>query len=333
MAEQLSIDVHSLGRIGRQIDEGCTAVFGIERLSGGASQETWSFVLKLADHERRCILRRASGGTFEHEAAAGMETEAGVIASVARHGVIVPTLLYVLKPEDGLGRGFVTAAVDGETIPRKIQRDSQFDAIRAHLPEQFGGILAAIHAVPLEDLPPLQPAGVQATLAILGDRLARLSAPRPVFALALAWLAGRAPAEVSPCLVHGDYRLGNLIIGPDGVRAVLDWELVHAGDPMEDLAYLCSTPWRFGRINAPVAGLGQRRALFEAYERAGGTPVDVARVQWWEVLASLRWGIQCALTLAMFHDGADGSVERAMIARRSSESEADLMRMIYLGDW
>ena len=69
--------------------------------------------------------------------------------------------------------------------------------------------------------------------------------------------------------MHGDFRHGNLIIGPDGVRAVLDWELAHTGDPMEDLGWICVNSWRFGEIDKPVGGFGTREELFAGYEAAG----------------------------------------------------------------
>ena len=78
--------------------------------------------------------------------------------------------------------------------------------------------------------------------------------------------------------MHGDFRHGNLIIGPDGVRAVLDWELAHLGDPMEDLGWICVNSWRFGEIDKPVGGFGTREELFAGYE-AAGRRVDPERVE------------------------------------------------------
>ena len=73
--------------------------------------------------------------------------------------------------------------------------------------------------------------------------------PHPAFELGLRWLAeARAPRPTPPALVHGDFRNGNFIVGPDGMRAVLDWELAHLGDPIEDLGWLCVKSWRFGNV-------------------------------------------------------------------------------------
>ena len=100
------------------------------------------------------------------------------------------------------------------------------------------------------------------------------------------------------------------------------------GDPMEDLAWLCVPSWRFGEIENPVGGFGQREALFAAYEAAGGQTVDPARVRFWEVLGTLQWGLMCSGMAEVFRSGTDPSVERAMIGRRASEVEIDLLDYI-----
>jgi aminoglycoside phosphotransferase (APT) family kinase protein len=128
--------------------------------------------------------------------------------------------------------------------------------------------------------------------------------------------------------VHGDFRLGNLIIGPEGVRSVLDWELGHVGDPMEDLAWLCVRSWRFGNDQLPVAGVGQREDLFAAYEAAGGRDVDPAVVHWWELFGNLRWGVICIMQARAYLDGLSQSVELATIGRRTAETEWELLNLM-----
>jgi len=97
---------------------------------------------------------------------------------------------------------------------------------------------------------------------------------------------------------------------------------------MEDLGWICVPSWRFGGIEKPVGGFGERRQLFAAYEAAGGAPVDPFRVRFWEVFGALQWGLMCAGMAEVYRSGMDASVERAMIGRRASEVEIDLLDYI-----
>ncbi|WP_373288347.1 phosphotransferase family protein [Chelatococcus reniformis] len=318
-----------LGRLAPRLAPGAVRISGLVRLSGGASQETWAFTVDGDSGAAALILRRAPGGFRQADTAAGLETEAAVIGAAGAAGVPVPPILHVLEPRDGIGRGFVTARVDGETIARKILRDEAFAPARRILARQCGEVLAAVARVPAAALPPLRTSTARAQLADVERRYRQMNAAKPVFELAFAWLADRCPDDkVAPVLVHGDFRNGNLIIGPDGIRAVLDWEVTHLGDPMEDLGWLCVNSWRFGALDKPAGGFGSREELFAGYEAAGGASVDPERVRFWEALGSLRWGISCTGMTATFRAGVDTTVERAMIARRASETEIDLMSLI-----
>jgi aminoglycoside phosphotransferase (APT) family kinase protein len=213
-------------------------------------------------------------------------------------------------------------------LARRVIRDPKFAAARARFAHDAGTILARIHAVDAS-----QAALRVTTPAIeveeIAARYRRTGHPRPVFDLALHWINNHLPAPSgAPKLVHGDFRNGNFIFGTDGVRAVLDWELAHRGDPMEDLGWLCINSWRFGMIDRPVGGIGDREALYVAYEAVAGVPVDRTAVHFWEVLGTLRWGTFCAAMVEWIRTGGDRSVERAMIARRASETEIDLMRLL-----
>ena len=147
--------------------------------------------------------------------------------------------------------------------------------------------------------------------------------PHPTFELAFRWLERNRPPLQRPTLVHGDFRLGNLMIGADGLRAVLDWELAHLGDPMEDLGWLCVKAWRFGAPK-PVAGVGDYRDLIDAYAAESGLEVDPDVVHWWEVLGTLKWGIMCIMQAQSHLSGAARSHELAAIGRRVCENEHDL---------
>jgi aminoglycoside phosphotransferase (APT) family kinase protein len=310
---------------------GATGVAGAARLSGGASQETWSFDIVRAQGNVAAILRRAPpfyGASPSPSRAAGLDAEATLMQLAHDAGLPSPRVLHVLKPEEGLGSGFIMVRVEGETIARKILRDEAFAAARPLLARQLGRVAAGIHGLPEAKLPKLRSMTSTQEIADLRREYHSADRPRPVFELALRWLAENDPgASREVTLVHGDFRHGNFIIGPDGIRAVLDWELAHFGDPMEDLGWICVNSWRFGEIDKPVGGFGTREELFAGYEEAGGK-ADPARVMFWEVMGTLRWGIMCGRMMQRFRNAPDHPMEQAMIGRRSSETEIDLLRLL-----
>jgi aminoglycoside phosphotransferase (APT) family kinase protein len=318
-----------LGRCVASWCPGATGVTNAIRLSGGASQETWSFDIAHPDGNIGAILRRAPAGYGAAPTrAAGLNAEAVLMQLAYDAGVPSPRVLHVLQPKDELGTGFIMERVEGETIPRKILRDDAFAQARPKLARQLGGVLARIHGLSLSQLPKLRQMTAAKEIAELERDYRSFDWPRPVFELALCWLRDHDPGPSQQVtLVHGDFRHGNLIIGPDGIRAVLDWELAHTGDSMEDLGWICVNSWRFGEIDKPVGGFGTREELFEGYE-AGGRHVDPERVMFWEVMGTLRWGVMCCGMMQRFRIGPEHSIERAMIGRRASETEIDLLRLL-----
>jgi len=323
-------DVHAAALAGvlRRCVGDATEVRDLRRLSGGANQETWSFEAAIAGGSLPLILRRTPGGVAGSAGSGlSLETEAKLIDLAGRSGVPVPGIRGILRPDDDLGSGFLMDRIPGETIARKILRDDEYADVRPRLARQCGSILAAIHGIATRDLPlAVSPARTQ--LDEYRSLYDAYDHPHPVFEIAFRWLADRIPAETPSRLVHGDFRNGNLVIGADGVRAVLDWELAHLGDPMEDLGWICVNSWRFGEIDRPVGGFGTREEMFAGYQAAGGGAVEAERVKWWETFGSLKWGIMCMTMYQIFRGGIDRSVERAAIGRRSSETEIDLLNLI-----
>lgn len=318
----------TLRALAPRLDPAGLGISGLRRLSGGATQEIWRFDLDLPDGKRPLIVRRAPGGTRVSEQGIGLEAEARLIAAAGAAGVPVPAVPYVFTPEDGLGHGFVMGFVEGETLGGRIIKADTFATARTHLARDCGEILARIHSVDVSAFPALSRLPPSEMLAQSREAYRKGPVRRPVFDLALRWLADHCPpAPARPALIHGDFRNGNLMIGPEGVRAVLDWELAHVGDPMEDLGWICVNSWRFGRIDKPVGGFGDQQDLFAGYAAAGGEPVDPERVRWWEAFGTMRWGVMCAGSLDAFRS-VDRTHDRAMITRRASETEIDLLRLM-----
>ncbi len=293
-------------------------VDGLTRLSGGASKQTWSFDVVGADGTRtELVLRRDLPGRPAEPGA--IRREAAAISLAHQAGLPVPQMLVTSEGASWDTAGMVMRRVPGETIARKILRDGQYVRARGALVGQLGKFAAGLHALQAPaDFPGPDP------LAGLRDQLDAFGRPSEVFELALDWLGAHPPPVRDPVLVHGDFRLGNLIVGPEGLRAVLDWELTHAGNPTEDLGWLCVKAWRFKAAGA-VAGMGSREELLAAYRQAGGADIGLDELRWWEILGTLRWGVIC-LTQAWAHlSGAHRSVELAAIGRRVCEQEWDLL--------
>ena len=329
----------------------------LRRLTAGAANQTWRFdavgAARPADAaagEVRldCVLRRAPyvvpaetavGEGAGSGAAAPAEPvtdetnldkagEARVQQAARDAGVAAAEVLFVLEPEDELGDGYLMTALEGETLARRILRDAAYAEVRPRLAGQCGETLARLHAVDVARLPSLNRSVATTQIERYGTLYRSFDQAVPVFDLALRWLADRQREPARTTLVHGDFRNGNLMIGPEGIRAVLDWELAHLGDPMEDLGWLCVRSWRFGEIDHPVGGFGSRENLFAGYEAAGGGAVDPEAVRYWEVFGTLKWGIMCMIMTHAHLSGAAPSVERAAIGRRVSETELDLLDLL-----
>ncbi len=312
----------------------------IERLrreSGGASRQTWSFDAVIDGTSHALILRRdppilgvpRSKAEADRSVSIDRATEFRVLRAAFQAGVRAPEVLFELTPDDGLGEAFVMRRIGGIAIARKLLRDAPYESARKKIAGQLGEILARLHAVPLDGLPPLPRR--EAADQIAGQRRALdlLDRPQPVFELALSWLDRRKPAPTpEPVLVHGDYRTGNYLADETGVTAILDWEGAHLGDPIEDLGWLCVKSWRFGAIDRPAGGFGSREELWAAYGRAGGIEVDPARAHWWEVFGTVRWGIICHNQAWRHLSGAIKSMELASIGRRAVETEVDLLQLL-----
>lgn len=317
------------------------AVHGLKRLSGGANMETWAFDWIDAAQAggaapRPLILRRAPAAALETPdhlasgvASLSLDAQAALLAAAARGGVKVPATPGALCAEDGLGAGFLMERVPGEALPGKILPDPAYADALAGLTRECATELVKIHRLPIENCgAELALKGVEGALQELTLLAERLAPEIPAFGLALGWLERHRPPETDPALLHGDFRMGNLLITPEGLSSVLDWELAHLGDPAQDLAFLCAPAWRFGLRDRPVGGFGQIDDLLTAYESAGGRHVPRERFRYWLVFACLQWGLICLIMMELWRSGRDRSLERAVVGTRVSESELEALLLL-----
>ncbi len=315
---------------------GFDELISAERLSGGASQETYRLTVVIGGEERLLALRRAPGGTAEDvEGRPGLAVEARLMQVARAAGVPEPEVHAILDPTDGAGEGFVMEWLEGETLGARIVRSPDLDLIRPTLAHRCGRVLATIHAIdPVATglAPHLETLTTEEFVHRMWDSYKEFDTPVPMIDYTGRWLLEHLPAETGHRLVHNDFRNGNLMISPtEGVIGVLDWEVCHLGDPMRDLGWICTNSWRFGRRDLPVGGFGHYDDLFAGYAEVAGHPVDPDHVRFWEVFGSFWWAIGCLKMGDHWRNGPDPSVERPGIARRSSECQVDCVNLLIPG--
>lgn len=305
-------------------EDPAAGVESLRRLTGGASRETWSFDALRGDGSVvAMILRRDPPGTNRP---GGMAHEAAALRAAKAAGVPEPTLYLHDDDPATLGAPFILMErLEGETIARRILREPRYEEARRFMAHQCGEILAQIHSISTAEVPGLPEMD---PLSSCEEGLRALPEPHPALELGFRWLTkNRPPDSGRRTVVHGDFRTGNLIIGEDGVRGVLDWEIVHYGDPVEDLGWFCVKVWRFGSP-FPAGGFGSYEDLLAGYQAGGGPRLDLATLRWWEALGTLRWGLGCVGQARRHLDGQVRSVELAAIGRRTCEQEWDLLQLI-----
>ncbi len=314
-----------------KLAEYCSKTFGaggeladVQRLSGGASMESWAFSYRGEDY----VLRRLPYGLSPDDdglRGVPLATQADVIDLARSAGVTAPEVRGRLEPDDGLGDGFIMTKAEGETLPHKILGNPEYAEAESRLTAQCARELAAIHQIKmnplLQSLEYFSPAEL---IRVQKDKYHEIGGQIPIYEYAFHWLEQNAPDASDQYLVHGDFRMGNLMIDGQGLSAVLDWELVRLGDPVQDLAYLCTPSWRFGHYEKEAGGFDSAESFLAAYADASGAEVDPDRFRFWLVYSTLWWGVACMVMGQIWRSHGDRSLERTVIGRRVSEVEIDL---------
>jgi len=311
----------------------------IWRLGGGASKEAWAVDLAVEAKAQQWLVRRMGGGVL-HDHTLPLATEHAVIRAAHAAGVPVPRPLGAIA--DLAGRdAFVMERVRGDGVGRRIVRNlaqaTHAQAARM-LPQQMASALAGIHRIPSSAVPELpMPAALdtaaQRTVSQLERKLDEAGEPHPAIELGLEALrrhisdsGAHQPHEV--VLVHGDFRVGNLLVDEAGLVAVIDWEFAHWGHALEDLAWPLVRAWRFGHDDKHLGGIGDRMPYLAAYNDAAGSAYTPTELAWWELAGNVRWAITC-LTQARRHlSGAEPNVELAVLGRLACEVEHEILHLL-----
>ena len=321
--------------LARHID-GFVRLVEAERLSGGASQETYRITIETTEGERLLAMRRAPGGEYENpdDTRPGLPVEAELMRVARAAGVPEPEVHHVLTTDDGLGLGFIMEWLEGETLGARVRKAPELDAIRPLLAYQCGQVLARIHAIDPVATGLAEHLQVLTTTEFvhrMWDRYQEFDVPQPMVDFTARWLLEHLPPDTEPKLVHNDFRNGNIMFTAAGVVAVLDWEVAHLGDPVRDLGWICTNSWRFGRRDQAVGGFGELDDLLAGYRDESGIAIDPQHVHFWEVFGSFWWAVGCLTMADRWRTGPDQTVERPGIARRSSECQVDCVNLIIPG--
>ena len=299
-------------------------------LAGGASMEAWAVDAQTPGGSVPLLLRRGAGGRIFREALT-LEQEHRVLHAAFEKGVLVPRPYGYLG--ELLGReAYLMQRIQGEAVGRRLVQRPEFAAARKALPAQLAEQLARIHAIdpgPLGFLPGAgAPSPLRHGLQALTAQLDSLDEPRPALELGLLHLRKTLPMDGPAVVCHGDYRVGNFMVGPDGLTGVLDWEFAHVGDPREDLAWPMVKSWRFRMDHLRLGGVAEPQEFVDRYAALSGRTVTLAELLPFEILGAVRWAVG-ALTQARRHlSGDEKSVELAVLGRLAAEYEHEVLLLL-----
>jgi aminoglycoside phosphotransferase (APT) family kinase protein len=307
----------------------------VNQLTAGASQQTFRLTVEATSGEASIYAFRRAQPDLESSSYGQLppSLEVELLKLAADGNVPVPEIHHVLTPEDGLGDGYIMEWLDGETMGQRIIKLPELAKARESLAFECGQALARIHALPVENAlsEKLHNVSPEALVRETWDAYVALDTPQPMIDYTAQWLLGHLPKDSRTTLVHGDFRNGNLMVTPDGIKAVLDWELCHIGDPMRDLGWLCVNSWRFGNRSLPVGGFGRVEDLVAGYESVSNHRVDRDALRFWEVFGSFWWSITTLGMAKTWRTGETPSVERPVIGRRSTEAQMDCVNLLIPG--
>ena len=318
--------------------DGFETLESTKRLTSGASRITFEVSTICKGKPKKLALRinpadLNEDGLMSQRIAPSSEAEVMKLARSA--GIPTPEIIYIFDEEEDLGEGYLMDWMEGESVGSKISRGEEFKAIRPVLAKQCGQILGRLHSIDisatgletvLEKLKPIDYVSQQYKI------YKSLKVQRPMIEYVARWLLENPPRDRPLCLVHNDFRNGNLLVNKlSGISGVLDWEIAHIGNPIRDIGWLCTPSWRFGVSKNTVGGFGMLNDLLASYEASGGSKLEQEELKFWMIFGSFWWAIACLLMEKSYENGEDKSIERPIIGRRISECEVDCVNLLIPG--
>jgi aminoglycoside phosphotransferase (APT) family kinase protein len=307
------------------------ALSELRLLAGGASRKIFGFDAQVEGESTRLALVARMGADPGRIRGSGVD-EFALLGVAADAGVCVPQV-YCRGRVGETGENFyVMDRLRGDAIARKLLRDQAYAETRERLPAELARSLARVHSIDPAD-PRLASLGEDGN----GDEITRyrellaLAAPghpMPTLAFGARWLERHRPPTTRRAVVHGDFRIGNVMFDESGLTGVLDWELAHMGDPMEDVGWLAVRAWRFGGNDKPIGGLCSREVFWDHYEREGGEAIDPKIARYWEIFGNWKWAVICVMQAAGHRASGKRDVELATIGRRVADVELELLDLL-----
>lgn len=323
----------------RAPEQGTPRVEALRRIPGGASRETWSVDVVWdsdgSEHRRGYIIRRDPDASL-------LETDRGreyaIYRALAGSDIPAPRALWLEEDPAWLDRPFfVMERIDNCFSAPQALVDPRMARIQPRVAEQKMAILARIHRLDWQERGlaelgvPVSPSGCAPRELAHWQHVLKQEAvePQPVLQAAITWLrAHLPPAAHHIALVHGDYRTGNFLFDRRGeVRGILDWEMAHLGDPLEDLAWLSLRVWRYAR-DERIGGLLDRDEAYRMYEAAGGVAVNRTAVHWWEILGNVKMAVICLTGGRSFVEGRTREIMMALVARMTPRLDMEILDLL-----
>lgn len=315
---------------------GVARITRFERLPGGAIQDNWALDAHIEGgpwHGEHAWVLRADASS-KVAASLTRAQEFAVLRIAHASGVLTPKPLFLCRDASVLPRDFfILERLSGIAAGHRLTREPALVADPDALVHALGANLARLHTVrpPRPQLDALSPPPANPALATIADYRAyldRLDDAYPALEFGLRWCEHHAPATFDVALIHRDYRTGNYLVDGGRVSGVLDWEFAGWGDPREDLGWFTARCWRFGGVDREAGGIAPLEPFLRGYESVAGQRPSRGDLDYWQVMAHLRWAVVALQQAQRHRGGGERSLELALTGRIVHELEYEALRLI-----